>query len=59
MKHDENYVPAMQGLAACFAAQSDYEVAIDWQARTVNLAKSERQPKFKSVLADYQAAKIP
>lgn len=57
LKHDERYVPAMQGLAACFAAQSDYEAAINWQARAVKLAKSEQQPKLKSVLAHYQAAR--
>lgn len=57
LKYDETYVPAMQGLAACFAAQSDFEAAIDWQVRAVKLATSEQQPKLKSVLARYQAAR--
>jgi tetratricopeptide (TPR) repeat protein len=56
LKYDEKYVPAMQGLAACFAAQNDYEAAIDWQTRAVKLAKAEQQSKLKSVLAHYQAA---
>ncbi|HET6883376.1 MAG TPA: tetratricopeptide repeat protein [Pirellulales bacterium] len=57
LKYDENYVPAMQGLAACFAAQNDYESAIEWQARAVKMSKREQQPKLKSVLAHYQAAR--
>lgn len=57
LKYDERYVPAIQGLAACFAAQSDYEAAINWQRRAVKLATSEQQPKLKSVLTRYQAAR--
>lgn len=57
LNHDEEYVPAMQGLAACFAAENDYEAAIKWQEKAVKLAKSEQQSKLKSVLAHYQAAR--
>ncbi|HVX09941.1 MAG TPA: tetratricopeptide repeat protein [Pirellulales bacterium] len=56
LKHDETYLPAMQGLAACFFAQNDYEAAIDWQERAVKLAKAEQKAKLKSVLTHYQAA---
>jgi Tfp pilus assembly protein PilF len=56
LKHDETYLPAMQGLAACFAAENDYKAAIDWQERAVNLAKAEQKAKLKSVLIHYQAA---
>jgi tetratricopeptide (TPR) repeat protein len=57
LKHDDAYLPAMQGLAACFAAQNDYEAAVDWQARAVKLAKAEQRAKLQSVLTHYQAAR--
>ena len=47
----------MQGLAACFAADGDFETAVNWQAKAVKLAKADQQVKLKAVLAHYQAAR--
>ena len=57
LNYDDQYLPAMQGLAACFAARGDFEAAVLWQAKAVKLAKAEQQAKLKSVLAHYQAAR--
>jgi tetratricopeptide (TPR) repeat protein len=57
LNYDDRYLPAMQGLAACFAAGGDFETAINWQAKAVKLAKHEQQAKLKAVLAHYQAAR--
>jgi tetratricopeptide (TPR) repeat protein len=57
LRDDERYVPAIQGLAACFAMQGDYKAAIHWQAKAVKLAKAEQKPKLNAVLARYQAAR--
>lgn len=57
LSYDDKYVPAMQGLAACYALERDYKTAIEWQERAVRLAKAEQQPRLKAVLAQYRAAR--
>jgi tetratricopeptide (TPR) repeat protein len=57
LSYDDEYVPAMQGLAACYAVELDYKTAIEWQEQAVKLANAEQQPKLKAVLAHYRAAR--
>lgn len=57
LKYDENYAPALQGLAACFAVEGDYRSAIRWQQKAIKLAKADQKKKLQAVLATYQAAR--
>jgi tetratricopeptide (TPR) repeat protein len=57
LSYDDKYVPAMQGLAACYAVELDYKTAIEWQEQAVKLAKAEQKSKMKAVLAHYRAAR--
>lgn len=57
LQYDENYAPAMQGLAACFAVEGDYKSAVRWQQKAIKLAKADERQKLQAVLATYQAAR--
>lgn len=57
LRHDDNYVPAMQGLAACYAVQQNYKSAVQWQQKAVQFAKADQRKKLEAVLATYQSAR--
>lgn len=57
LRHDDQYVPAMQGLAACFALQQDYKSAVKWQQKAIQLAKADQKKKLEAVLTTYQSAR--
>lgn len=57
LRFDDKHVPAMQGLAACFALQQDYKSAVKWQQKAIQLAKAGEKKKLEAVLATYQSAR--
>lgn len=57
LRYDAKHIPAMQGLAACFAVQQNYKSAVQWQQKAVQLAKADQRKKLEAVLATYQSAR--